>query len=239
MADAHISLVTLGVADIPAATRFYEALGWRRSPVSTDDVSFLSGGTVVLALWSANSIGEDAGLEAPHPAAYATNVFTQQEVDEHLARAAEAGATVTKAGAPTEWGGYTGYFTDPDGHLWEVAHNPGFPLGDEGQVYLPPSDEQQQEAEAAAAAIDAGLVEFIEAAGDHVHERADEVLSILDETWARIDALTSEDTNNVVLAVMLELSRRSRSIDPREAAYWRASAASTLMSGLHGERRDD
>lgn len=193
----------------------------------------------MLALWSPVSIGEDAGLDSARPAAYATNVFTQQEVDEQLDRAAAAGAAVSKAGAPTEWGGYTGYFTDPDGHLWEVAHNPGFPLGDEGQVYLPASEDQQREAEAAAAAIDAGLVEFIEAAGESVHERADAVLSILDETWARIDALTSDDSNNVVLAAMLELSRRSRSMDPNEPGFWRASAASTLMSGLHGERRDD
>lgn len=221
------------------STQFYESLGWRRSPVSTDDVSFLAGGTVVLALWSPTSIGEDAGLDSPQAAAYATNVSTQQEVDEVLGRAAAAGAAVTKAGAPTDWGGYTGYFTDPDGHLWEVAHNPGFPLGDEGQVYLPPSDEQQQEAEAAAAAIDAGLAEFIEAAGDDVRARADAVLSIVDDAWARIDDVISGDTNNVVLAVMLELSRRSRSIDPQQPGFWRASAASTLMSGLHGERRDD
>ena len=207
--------------------------------MSTDDVSFLSGGNVVLALWSPQSIGADAGLDAPRSSAYATNVFTQQEVDEHLERAAAAGASITKAGAATEWGGYTGYFTDPDGHLWEVAHNPGFPLGDEGQVYLPPTEEQRAEQEAAAAEIDAGLVEFIEGAGDNVGEKADAVLSILEETWRRIDEVTAGDTNNVVLATMLELSRRSRSIDPSEASFWRASAASTLMSGLHGERRDD
>ena len=239
MPNAHISLVTLGVSDVAASTQFYEALGWRRSPVSTDDVSFLSGGNVVLALWSPELIGVDAGLGSPHPVAYATNVFTQEEVDDHLEQAAAAGASVTKAAAATDWGGYTGYFSDPDGHLWEVAHNPGFPMGDEGQVYLPPGDKQRAEFEAAAAEADAGLVEFIESAGGDIGQRAVAVLGILEDAWARIEQLTAADSNNAVLATMLELSRQSRSIDPREAAYWRASAASTLLSGIHGQRRDD
>ena len=193
----------------------------------------------MLALWSPVSIGDDAGLDHPRPAAYATNLFTEAEVDDALERAASAGAIVTKPGGPTEWGGYTGYFTDPDGHLWEVAHNPGFPMGDEGQVYLPPSEEQQAELQAEAAEADAGLVEFIESVGDHVGGRADDVLAILHDAWLRIDELTAADSNNTVLATMLELSRRSRAIDPQESAFWRASAAATMLSGLHGERRED
>lgn len=207
--------------------------------MSAEDVAFLSGGNVVLALWSPSFIAEDAQLQAPQRVAYATNVFAESEVDEILGRAQSAGAVVTKPGGATDWGGYTGYFTDPDGHLWEVAHNPGFPLGDEGQVYLPPSEEQQAEQHAKAAEADAGLVEFIESAGENIDGRVDAVLAVLHEAWTRIDELTRDDSNNTVLATMLELSRRSRAIDPSDAAFWRTSAASTLLSGLHGERRGD
>jgi hypothetical protein len=207
---SHVSLITLGVSDVARSSAFYEAVGWRRSPVSTDDVVFLAGGTVVLALWSPALIAEDAHVAAA-TAAYATNVASEAEVDELLTRASAAGGNVTKPAGPTDWGGYTGYFVDADGHVWEVAHNPGFPLGDDGQVFLPASDDQM----------------------------ADAVLAVLETAWAEIERLTAGDTNNVVLATMLELSRRARSIEPTESGYWRASAASTVISGLHAQRRED
>jgi predicted lactoylglutathione lyase len=133
---AYISLVTLGVQDLARATTFYEALGWEKSTYSVDGVvSFLGGGTVVLALYGKDALSNDANIAAT--ASYAINVESPAAVDETIATAVAAGATVTSPAKPAEWGGYVGYFTDADGHLWEVAHNPDFPLGDDGQVALP------------------------------------------------------------------------------------------------------
>jgi len=139
---AHVSLITLAVDDLTAATRFYETMGWRRSSASVDDtVAFLRGGAVVLGLFGREDLAADAGV-APSsgggPAvALAMNVPTEQVVDETLAAATRAGGRVSKPAQRTDWGGYSGYFEDLDGHLWEVAHNPGFRLMADGRVLLP------------------------------------------------------------------------------------------------------
>ena len=137
--EQRISMVTLGVADLARARAFYEAMGWRGQEVS--ETVFFQAGGMVLVLWGAAELGEDAGLGAPgggfRGTALAQNVRSSAEVDAVVAAAAAAGGTVTKAPGPTSYGGYAGYFTDPDGHAWEVAHNPGFLLADDGTVTVP------------------------------------------------------------------------------------------------------
>lgn len=129
--EPRISLITLGVADLQRATRFYaECLGLPRIE-TPPSVTFFELGKTWLALWSRESLAADAGL-APEGAGFrgfalAQNVRSPAEVDALLQRVAAFGATITKPGQATEWGGYSGYFTDLDGFLWEVAHNPAFP----------------------------------------------------------------------------------------------------------------
>jgi uncharacterized protein len=139
---AHISLITLAVDDLEGATRFYETMGWRRSSASVDStVAFLRGGAVVLGLFGREDLAADAGVSPSSgggPAvALAMNVPTEDVVDETLAAAARAGGRVSKAAQRTDWGGYSGYFEDLDGHLWEVVYNPGFRLMADGRVLLP------------------------------------------------------------------------------------------------------
>jgi uncharacterized protein len=136
----HVSIVTLGVRDLTTATRFYEELGWQRSDASEDTVTFLVGGGVTLALFGLDELAADAHLaSAPLPPfrglALATNLPSERAVDELLMRAVELGATVVKQPASTDWGGYSGYVADLDGHLWELAHNPFFPLDADGRVH--------------------------------------------------------------------------------------------------------
>lgn len=148
----HVSLITLGVDDLDRATRFYEDLGWRRSSASvTGVVAFLEGGNVALGLFGREALAEDAGLtvglgtDGPADAkvttgpavALAMNVPEPGDVDTVLALAQRSGGRVTKPAERATWGGYSGYFVDPEGHLWEVAHNPGFPLDEDGKVTLP------------------------------------------------------------------------------------------------------
>jgi uncharacterized protein len=139
---AHVSLITLGVRDLAGATRFYEAMGWRRSSASVEGtVAFLRGGAVVLGLFGREDLAADAGVPpgtAGGPTvAFAMNVATEDAVDGTLTAAELAGGRITKAAARTDWGGYSGYFQDLDGHLWEVAVNPGFELLPDGRVVLP------------------------------------------------------------------------------------------------------
>ena len=129
--EARISLITLGVADLERATRFYQdCLGLPRIE-TPPSVTFFELGKTWLALWSRDSLAADAGVPADGSGfrgfALAHNVRSPAEVDALLARVAAFGATVTKPGHATDWGGYSGYFSDPDGFLWEVAHNPAFP----------------------------------------------------------------------------------------------------------------
>jgi predicted lactoylglutathione lyase len=139
--EPRISLVTLGVADLGRARAFYEALGWRPSPASTPEVAFFQGNGLALALFGRAALAADAGL-SDQPAGFsgvtlAYNAHSKADVDEVFAEAVGAGGTRVKAPHDTVWGGYSGYFSDPDGHLWEVAWNPFFPLDPHGNLSLP------------------------------------------------------------------------------------------------------
>ena len=140
---AVVSLVTLGVDDVERATAFYERLGWPLSPASvTGEVSFFATAGGRLALWSSAALAADARVSASGPGGYrgvalAINVASAAAVDEALDVAQAAGGSICKPGQATEWGGYTGYFADPDGNLWEVAHNPFWPLDADGLPQLP------------------------------------------------------------------------------------------------------
>ena len=136
---ARVNLVTLGVADLTRSRAFYAALGWRESSASQDDVAFLQLGSLVLGLWDGGALADDAQLSAPGaPGAMslAINLPSREETDEAYAVAVAAGATVLKPPQEVFWGGYSGYFADPDGHLWEVAHNPFWELQPDGSVHL-------------------------------------------------------------------------------------------------------
>jgi catechol 2,3-dioxygenase-like lactoylglutathione lyase family enzyme len=137
--DNRISLVTLGVADTARARTFYEALGW--SGMSPDgDVVFFQAGGMILALWGRDKLADDSMVDDPGGwggVTLAYNVASPAVVDGILAEASAAGATIGRPGAVTFWGGYSGVFIDPDGHPWEVAHNPGWVLADDGSVRLP------------------------------------------------------------------------------------------------------
>ena len=140
--EAILSLVTLGVADVGRSIAFYETLGFRRKAKAEQGVGFFQAGAASFAVWSLDSLIEDAGVPANAPTGFGGialgwNCRSEAEVDTALELARKAGGTVRKAGQKTFWGGYTGYFADPDGHLWEVAHNPGFPLTEDGRLTLP------------------------------------------------------------------------------------------------------
>ena len=138
--EQRLSLVTLGVSDLGRARRFYEALGWQSGAAPDDDVVFFRAGGTVLALWGRAELAEDSGVEDGGGwggVTLAHNVRSPEEVDAVLADAERAGATITRAAGPAFWGGYTGVFTDPEGHAWEVAHNPHWTLAEDGSVLLP------------------------------------------------------------------------------------------------------
>ncbi len=142
MPELNITLITLTVADIAQATAFYEALGYVRSKsASQDDVSFFRAGGVVLALWGRAAQIEDAGSEefwtGNGGIVIARNVASESEVDSAMARAETAGASILKPATRTFWGGYNGYFADPDGHVWEIAFNPHWGLTEDGLIELP------------------------------------------------------------------------------------------------------
>ncbi len=139
--EQRLSIVTLGVADIEASRAFYARLGWTPSPASNDSVVFYDAGGVVLGLYGRQALAEDATVdpkgEGFRGVAVAYNVREKADVDGVLREAEAAGARIVKPGQDVFWGGYSGYFTDPDGHLWEVAWNPYFPLDDHSRVTLP------------------------------------------------------------------------------------------------------
>jgi len=137
--EQRLSLVTLGVRDLGRARAFYEALGWRSGAEPGDDVVFFQCGGMVVALWdrarlAEDTVAEDAGGWGGITLAY--NTRSPEEVDAVLAEAAAAGGTILRAGAATFWGGYSGVFADPDGHPWEVAHNPYWTLRADGSISL-------------------------------------------------------------------------------------------------------
>ena len=140
---ARLSLITLGVGDVERSTRFYESLGWKRSSRSVPGVvSFFATDGSRFGLFGHDALAEDATVEhAAMPkfrgVSISINVESEAIVDEVLASARSCGAVLVKPAATAEWGGYSGYFADPDGHLWEVAFNPYWPIGADGLPVLP------------------------------------------------------------------------------------------------------
>ena len=137
--EQRVSLVTLGVADLGRARRFYEALGWRTGAGPEDDVVFFQAGGMIVALWDRQQLAEDSTVTDTGGwggITLAYNARSPEEVDAVLVDAEHAGATIGRPGAQTFWGGYSGVFVDPDGHPWEVAHNPGWVIGDDGSTRL-------------------------------------------------------------------------------------------------------
>ena len=137
--EQRVSLITLGVRDLARARAFYEALGWRSGAAPADDVVFFQAGGMIVALWgreqlAEDSVVEDAGGWGGITPAY--NCRSPEEVDAVLAEAATAGGTVARPGAATFWGGYSGVFHDPDGHAWEIAHNPHWTIDEDGSTRL-------------------------------------------------------------------------------------------------------
>jgi catechol 2,3-dioxygenase-like lactoylglutathione lyase family enzyme len=137
--DQRLSLITLGVRDLARARRFYEALGWKSGAAPADDVVFFQANCMIIALWGRDQLEEDTALEDSGGwggVTLAYNARSPAEVDSVLAEAEAAGATIARPGAETFWGGYSGVFVDPEGHPWEVAHNPNWALADDGSVTL-------------------------------------------------------------------------------------------------------
>jgi catechol 2,3-dioxygenase-like lactoylglutathione lyase family enzyme len=139
--EQRLSLVTLGVSDPAASRAFYRRLGWQESPASSEYVAFFQCGGLVFALWGRDALAEDAGVEASAKGfanvSIAHNVRSKEAVDGTLEEARKAGARILKPGTATSWGGYLGYFADPDGFAWEVAWNPGFEIMRDGALRLP------------------------------------------------------------------------------------------------------
>jgi catechol 2,3-dioxygenase-like lactoylglutathione lyase family enzyme len=139
--EPRISLVTLGVSDLARSRAFYAALGWHGQEVQ--ETVFLQAGGLALVLWDRGKLAADSGLpDAGAAGAFggvvlAHNVRSTGEADAIMAAAAAAGARITRPAAETFYGGYAGVFADPDGHLWEIAHNPGFALADDGTLTIP------------------------------------------------------------------------------------------------------
>jgi len=138
--DSRISLVTLGVADMAKSRAFYETLGFKASGQSNEHVTFFQAGCMIFGLYGRAALAADAGVNDSAPGfsgvALAYNGRDKAEVDAVLAEAVAAGATLIKKAEDVFWGGYSGYFADPDGHLWEVAWNPFFPIADDGSISL-------------------------------------------------------------------------------------------------------
>jgi len=137
--EQRVSLITLGAVDIGRARAFYEALGWTTGSEPDDDVVFFQACGMIVALWSRAGLAEDTAVADSGGwggVTLAHNVRSPAAVDGVLAEAESAGATIVRSGAETFWGGYSGVFVDPDGHPWEVAHNPHWTLADDGSVTL-------------------------------------------------------------------------------------------------------
>lgn len=136
--EQRLSLVTLGVSDLDRSRRFYETLGWRRGDDNEDVVFFQTGGMVV-ALWDRAALATDSAVEDSGGwggVTLALNVRSPDEVNDVLEEARAAGAVIGRPGAETFWGGYSGVFLDPDGHPWEVAHNPFWTVTPDGRTLL-------------------------------------------------------------------------------------------------------
>ena len=139
--EQRLSLVTLGVRDLERARRFYDALGWKSGAAPADDVVFFQAGCMIVALWGRAQLAEDTVVQDSGGwggITLAYNARSPAEVDAVLAEAEAAGGQVARRGAETFWGGYSGVFVDPEGHSWEVAHNPNWTLREDGAVSLSP-----------------------------------------------------------------------------------------------------
>jgi predicted lactoylglutathione lyase len=137
--EQRVSLITLGATDLGRARVFYEALGWKTNAAPDDDVVFFQAGGMIVALWGRAQLAEDTDVADTGGwggVTLAHNVRSPEEVDAVLEEARAAGARIARKGAATFWGGYSGVFVDPDGHAWEVAHNPHWTIGDDGAVQL-------------------------------------------------------------------------------------------------------
>jgi uncharacterized protein len=138
--EQRVSLATLGVRDLARARAFYEALGWKTGAGPDDDVAFFQAGGMVLALWARAQLAEDSGVEDGGGwggVTLAHNVRSPAEVDAVAEEARAAGANIVREPAETFWGGYSAVFTDPDGHPWEIAHNPRWTIREDGSIELP------------------------------------------------------------------------------------------------------
>ena len=138
--DQRVSLITLGVTDVERSRAFYEQLGWRGQEV--EETVFFEAGGVVVVLWGRDKLALDSGVSNTRRASFdgvvlAHNVRSEEEVEQVIAVAEDAGATVTRPPGETFYGGYAACFADPDGHVWEIAYNPGFALGEDGSITLP------------------------------------------------------------------------------------------------------
>ncbi|HKR70049.1 MAG TPA: VOC family protein [Streptosporangiaceae bacterium] len=138
--DQRVSLITLGVSNLDRARQFYTALGWRPATSPADDVVFFQAGGMVLGLWDRAALAHDSAVTDRGGwggVTLAYNVRSPDEVDATIEEARAAGGTIGREPAQTFWGGYSGLFIDPEGHPWEVAHNPGWTLLEDGSVSLP------------------------------------------------------------------------------------------------------
>jgi len=139
--EQRVSLITRGVADLARSREFYERLGWRRSMAKAEGVVFFQTGGMALALYSRNELSKDAKISPEGHSfcgvALAYNTRTREEVDAVIAEAQAAGAKILKPAEEAFWGGYSAYFADPDGFLWEVAWNPSFAMARDGSIRVP------------------------------------------------------------------------------------------------------
>jgi uncharacterized protein len=139
--EQRVSIMTLGVADLKRSREFYERLGWRRSMSNTEEIIFFQAGGMALALYPRAELAKDANVAAEghgfSGTTLAYNARNRAEVDSVLAEAVAAGAKLVKPAQEAFWGGYSGYFSDPDGFLWEVAWNPFFTIAEDGSIRIP------------------------------------------------------------------------------------------------------
>lgn len=139
--DRRISIITLGVENLEVSTAFYERLGWKKSSASQETITFIQLKGTVLGLFSRKALAHDANVEDTTKGfsgvTLAHTVSSPAGVDAVFKFALSCGATSVKPPEKVFWGGYSGYFADPDGHLWEIAHNPFFPMDEMGHVVLP------------------------------------------------------------------------------------------------------
>ena len=140
--EQRVSLITLGVTDLDRSREFYERLGWRKSMAQAEGVVFFQTGGMAVSLFPLDELAKDANQSAEGGGfkgiSLAYNARTRAEVDSVLQEAIGAGAKLLKPAQEAFWGGYSGYFADPDGFPWEVAWNPSFPIGEDGSIQLPP-----------------------------------------------------------------------------------------------------